>query len=55
MTSGIDTPLFGVWGRSECEVYAVGESGTILRYAPVVGDDDDDDDSSDASAQRVSS
>jgi hypothetical protein len=39
VASGTQATLLGVWGRSECEIYAVGALGTILRYGP---DDDDD-------------
>jgi hypothetical protein len=32
MTSGTSNWLFGVWGSSGSNVFAVGDSGTILHY-----------------------
>jgi len=34
MTSGSTRDLWGVWGSSQTDLLAVGESGTILRYTP---------------------
>jgi hypothetical protein len=34
MTSGSTKDLWGVWGSSETDLFAVGESGTILHYIP---------------------
>jgi hypothetical protein len=33
MSGGTAAPLYGVWGSSGSDLFAVGEGGTILHYA----------------------